>query len=845
APLTEDTFLHNLHVRYKRDIIYTWVGNTLVSVNPCRPLPLYSAELVRAYLARPPHLLPPHLYAVTGAAYRWVRDRNENQCIVITGDEQPSIILHYLLEKERACGSGVAPGERNFHVLYQLLAGADVQLLKRLKLQRSWEAYRVLATAGDAATPPPGQRAPPADRDHFAFTKEESEGEGSAVTGEGGSAACEGSEGGEGGEGSAEWAAALRDRLVCAVYSRLFNWLVNKSLAHNGLERLLINYAAERLQAAVAAGVRRDHDEERKAYWEYCASARRGVQVTQRSCNDCSGADTRASPCCRRTASSRYPHASWLASVASETFKSVASVQGGALRRRGDVLGARHAAAEPRRAVPPLRRRASGRARPAAGRARARSRVGNGRWWARSCGACRTRRASCVVCEPTPRCARTASTCRSCDTRYARRGEYRRASCVVCEPTPRCARTASTCRSCDTRYARRGEYRRASCVVCEPTPRCARTASTCRSCDTRYARRGEYRRASCVVCEPTPRCARTASTCRSCDTRYARRGEYRRASCVVCEPTPRCARTASTCRSCDTRYARRGEPFTSRTFQEIQWWVLHVICVIQVTVRCLGRRRILEMAMLRRSGWCESMCARALLARYGVLAGSRRAAARGAGEPVRAARALLRPLPIPGAEFSYGRTRVFVRSPRTVWELEALRAACVDRLVAAPRLLGAADRLLRALHHRWRCALYRRAFDQTARNRMREKVTASVLFRERKAAYARSVAHPFVGDYVRLRASGAWRRGAGAAPADRYVVFADLAARVSAAAGASRVLAVLSTGALLLLEPRSLRVKRRVPAGAVYRLSLVVVECRTVQSSWSLVKTVGRCGMNG
>ncbi|XP_050677968.1 unconventional myosin-Ia-like [Leptidea sinapis] len=86
APLTEDTFLHNLHVRYKRDIIYTWVGNTLVSVNPCRPLPLYSAELVRAYLARPPHLLPPHLYAVTGAAYRWVRDRNENQCIVITGE---------------------------------------------------------------------------------------------------------------------------------------------------------------------------------------------------------------------------------------------------------------------------------------------------------------------------------------------------------------------------------------------------------------------------------------------------------------------------------------------------------------------------------------------------------------------------------------------------------------------------------------------------------------------------------------------------------------------------------------------------------------------------------------
>lgn len=339
------------------------------------------------------------------------------------------------------------------------------------------------------------------------------------------------------------------------------------------------------------------------------------------------------------------------------------------------------------------------------------------------------------------------------------------------------------------------------------------------------------------------------------------------------------------------------------------------------------------MALLRRSGWCESMCARALLVRYGLLAGGGRPPAPSpcaspgprADGPVRRARALLRSLPIPSAEFAYGRTRVFVRSPRTVWELEALRAARVQQLVvsaqrawrrhrarvraraaavlarawrahrarsaapsspvppapraaaaavlwrawcaaarrryllrlwrrlparqlspacsawpacAAPRLLGRTDALLRRLHHAWRCRLYRAAFDQTARNRMREKVTASILFKERKANYGVSVAHPFVGDYVRLRASAAWRRGLGAA-GDRYVVFADVVGKVARSSGrVARCLAVVSTGALLLLEARSLRLKRRVPAHAVYRLSLspyaddlLVVHVRAVSAA--------------
>lgn len=37
----------------------------------------------------------------------------------------------------------------------------------------------------------------------------------------------------------------------------------------------------------------------------------------------------------------------------------------------------------------------------------------------------------------------------------------------------------------------------------------------------------------------------------------------------------------------------------------------------------------------------------------------------------------------------------------------------------------------------FQCHRYRLQFDQTARNRMREKVTASIIFKERKASYSK------------------------------------------------------------------------------------------------------------
>ncbi|XP_066963013.1 unconventional myosin-Ia-like [Macrobrachium rosenbergii] len=137
-----------------------------------------------------------------------------------------------------------------------------------------------------------------------------------------------------------------------------------------------------------------------------------------------------------------------------------------------------------------------------------------------------------------------------------------------------------------------------------------------------------------------------------------------------------------------------------------------------------------------------------------------------------------------------------------------------------PHSLAELSLLLRRLHHKWRCHRYRLQFDQTARNRMREKVTASIIFKDRKASYTKSVSHPFLGDYVRLRQNAQWKKLA-AETNDQYVVFADMVNKITRSAGKFvPILLAVSTNSLLVLDQRTLQVKYRIPALDIQRISL-------------------------
>ncbi|XP_032641371.1 unconventional myosin-Ia isoform X2 [Chelonoidis abingdonii] len=211
-PLSEESLLQNLKERFRHQEIYTYIGNVVISVNPYQPLPIYSPQTVENYRNSNFFAVKPHIYAIADDAYHSLRDRDKDQCILITGEsgagktEASKQVMSYVAA---VCGKGEevnqvkeqllqsnpvleafgnaktirndnssrfgkymdvefdfkgqplggvisnylleksrvvrhVKGERNFHIFYQLLAGGSDQLLRGLKLERDCRRYGYL-----------------------------------------------------------------------------------------------------------------------------------------------------------------------------------------------------------------------------------------------------------------------------------------------------------------------------------------------------------------------------------------------------------------------------------------------------------------------------------------------------------------------------------------------------------------------------------------------------------------------------------------------------------------------------------------------------------------------------
>ncbi|KAH9258940.1 hypothetical protein BASA81_002560 [Batrachochytrium salamandrivorans] len=183
--INDAAILHNIRMRFRGDQVFTYVGDILISVNPYKFLPLFTPDVIERYKTLGSRDEPPHVYAVADKAWRSIANAGtdlsvRDQAIIVQGEsgsgktEVTKLLLQYVAEmsggirtmKEIARGAEApiqeqilrtnplleafgnsktqkndnssrfgkfiesrvveqAQGERNYHIFYQLLAGAN------------------------------------------------------------------------------------------------------------------------------------------------------------------------------------------------------------------------------------------------------------------------------------------------------------------------------------------------------------------------------------------------------------------------------------------------------------------------------------------------------------------------------------------------------------------------------------------------------------------------------------------------------------------------------------------------------------------------------------------------
>lgn len=66
-----------------KELIYTFIGNILVALNPYRSLDIYGINEVKKYENQVLGCLPPHLFAIGSSAFSKLIKDNESQLFIV------------------------------------------------------------------------------------------------------------------------------------------------------------------------------------------------------------------------------------------------------------------------------------------------------------------------------------------------------------------------------------------------------------------------------------------------------------------------------------------------------------------------------------------------------------------------------------------------------------------------------------------------------------------------------------------------------------------------------------------------------------------------------------------
>ncbi|NXT29456.1 MYO15 protein, partial [Syrrhaptes paradoxus] len=98
----ESSVLLCLKKRFHRNLIYTYIGQILVSVNPFKDLSIYSEDVATQYRHGTLSKNAPHIFAIAEMAYMLSQSEEQEQCVIISGHsgsgktEAAKAIVRYL-----------------------------------------------------------------------------------------------------------------------------------------------------------------------------------------------------------------------------------------------------------------------------------------------------------------------------------------------------------------------------------------------------------------------------------------------------------------------------------------------------------------------------------------------------------------------------------------------------------------------------------------------------------------------------------------------------------------------------------------------------------------------------